>query len=125
MRAGETIDHLWIRVSDVSASQAFYQLVAEHAGFRSEGVHEDPHRARFAGEAGSFSVVEGGTTRPFHVAFPIGDNAAVDEFHRALLEAGYRDNGAPGERPIYHEGYYGAYVLDPDGHNVELVNHNR
>jgi catechol 2,3-dioxygenase-like lactoylglutathione lyase family enzyme len=49
----------------------------------------------------------------------------VNEFHRAALEAGYRDNGTPGERSVYHAGYYSAYVLDPDGNNVELVNHNR
>jgi len=49
----------------------------------------------------------------------------VDEFHAALTEAGYRDDGPPGERPIYHRGYYGAYVLDPDGHSIEIVCHNR
>jgi hypothetical protein len=52
-------------------------------------------------------------------------NAAVDEFHRALVAAGYRDNGGPGERPVYHAGYYGAFVLDPGANNIELVNHNR
>jgi catechol 2,3-dioxygenase-like lactoylglutathione lyase family enzyme len=60
-----------------------------------------------------------------HLAFPAADNAAVDAFHRAALDAGYRDHGAPGERAVYHLGYYGAYVLDPDGNNVEVVCHNR
>jgi catechol 2,3-dioxygenase-like lactoylglutathione lyase family enzyme len=60
-----------------------------------------------------------------HLAFAVADNHAVDEFHRVALAAGYQDNGAPGERPEYHRGYYGAYVLDPDGHNVEAVCHNR
>jgi catechol 2,3-dioxygenase-like lactoylglutathione lyase family enzyme len=59
------------------------------------------------------------------MAFPAADNATVDDFHRALVAAGYRDNGAPGERPVYHPGYYGAFVLDPEGNNIELVNHNR
>jgi catechol 2,3-dioxygenase-like lactoylglutathione lyase family enzyme len=59
------------------------------------------------------------------MAFPAADNATVDEFHRAAIAAGYRDNGPPGERPVYHPGYYGAFVLDPDGNNIELVNHNR
>jgi catechol 2,3-dioxygenase-like lactoylglutathione lyase family enzyme len=59
------------------------------------------------------------------LAFAAADNGAVDAFHRAAVEAGYRDNGRPGERRVYHEGYYGAYVLDPDGNNVELVNHDR
>jgi catechol 2,3-dioxygenase-like lactoylglutathione lyase family enzyme len=60
-----------------------------------------------------------------HIAFPAGDNAVVDAFHRAATEAGYRDNGAPGERSVYPAGYYGAYVLDPGGNNVEVVSHNR
>jgi catechol 2,3-dioxygenase-like lactoylglutathione lyase family enzyme len=60
-----------------------------------------------------------------HIAFPARDNATVDEFHRVATQAGYRDNGAPGERSAYHEGYYGAFVLDPDGNNIEVVNHNR
>ena len=53
------------------------------------------------------------------------DDAVVDAFHAAAVAAGYRDNGAPGERPQYHPGYYGAFVLDPDGHNIEVVNHHR
>jgi catechol 2,3-dioxygenase-like lactoylglutathione lyase family enzyme len=64
-------------------------------------------------------------TQDLHIAFPAADNRTVDDFHRAATEAGYRENGTPGERPIYHPGYYSAYVLDPDGNNVELVNHNR
>ena len=60
-----------------------------------------------------------------HLAFPDDDDAVVQAFHRELVAAGYRDNGAPGERPIYHPGYYGAFVLDPDGNNIEVVNHHR
>ena len=60
-----------------------------------------------------------------HIAFPASENATVDVFHATATGAGYRDNGAPGERPIYHPGYYGAFVLDPDGNNIEVVNHNR
>jgi catechol 2,3-dioxygenase-like lactoylglutathione lyase family enzyme len=70
-------------------------------------------------------VVSGRPTEPFHVAFPASDDETVDAFHRTALAAGYADNGAPGERTIYHPGYYGAFVLDPDGNNVEVVNHNR
>jgi catechol 2,3-dioxygenase-like lactoylglutathione lyase family enzyme len=73
----------------------------------------------------SFALVDGGPlTRNVHIAFPVPENAAVDEFHRALVAAGYRDNGGPGERR-YHPGYYGAFVLDPDGNNIEAVCHNR
>lgn len=124
VRPGD-IQHVWFRVADVDASKRFYELVAEHADFRfNELVGDDPRRAQFVG-GGSFSVVAGTPTENVHVAFPAGDNATVERFHAALVAAGYRDNGAPGERPIYHEGYYGAFVLDPDGNNVELVNHNR
>jgi predicted lactoylglutathione lyase len=62
---------------------------------------------------------------PSDHAFTASDNATVDAFHRAATGAGYRDNGAPGERAVYHAGYYGAFALDPDGNNVEVVSHNR
>jgi catechol 2,3-dioxygenase-like lactoylglutathione lyase family enzyme len=123
LRRGGHVDHLWIRVADVAASRAFYVTVAPHAGFRLRT--DTPQRAQFAGASGSFSLVAGPPTGPVHMAFGVGSDAAVDAFHAAATAAGYRDNGAPGERPAYHEGYYGAYVLDPDGHNVELVNHHR
>ena len=119
---GTGIDHVWTRVADVSASRDFYALVATYAGFR---VQERPDRVQFAGEGGTFSVLEGEPTQGLHIAFPASSNSQVDAFHADLTAAGYRDNGPPGERPIYHEGYYGAFVLDPDGTNVELVNHNR
>ena len=59
------------------------------------------------------------------MAFPAPDDTTVDAFHRAGTGVGYRDNGPPGERPVYHDGYYAAFVLDRDGNNVEVVNHNR
>lgn len=120
---GGGIDHLWIRVADVGAAKRFYETVAPHAGFRLK--HDAPDRAQFVGEGGSFSLVAGTPTEHLHMAFPADEDSTVAAFHQALLDAGYRDNGRPRERPIYHEGYFGAYVLDPDGNNVELVNHNR
>jgi len=123
MRRGGWIDHLWIRVANVGAAKQFYETVAPHAGFRLR--HETPDRAQFAGDTGSFSLVAGRPTEHVHMAFPVSDDGTVDAFHQAATDAGYRDNGAPGERPVYHEGYYAAFVLDPDGNNVELVNHNR
>jgi catechol 2,3-dioxygenase-like lactoylglutathione lyase family enzyme len=59
------------------------------------------------------------------MAFPTHDDADVQRFHDAAANAGYRSNGGPGERPRYHPGYYSAFVLDPDGNNIELVNHHR
>ena len=97
--------------------------MAPYTGFSFQS--EGPDRRTFAGRSGSFSVVSGTPTERLHMAFPATDNATVEAFHSAALAAGYRDNGAPGERPVYHEGYYGAFVLDPDGNNVEVVNHNR
>ena len=123
MRQGGWIDHLWIRVADVGAAKRFYELIAPHAGMRLR--HDSAERAQFAGQSGSFSVVAGDPTEHVHMAFPVRDDATVDAFHRAATEAGYRDNGAPGERPVYHAGYYGAFVFDPDGNKIELVNHNR
>jgi catechol 2,3-dioxygenase-like lactoylglutathione lyase family enzyme len=118
------IDHLWIRVADVEASKRFYETIAPHAriGLR----HDTPERAGFDGDTGSFSVLtDDHVTENLHMAFPARENQAVDDFHQAALEAGYDDNGKPGERSEYHAGYYGAFVLDPDGNNIELVNHNR
>jgi catechol 2,3-dioxygenase-like lactoylglutathione lyase family enzyme len=123
MREGGFIDHLWIRVADVAESKRFYETVASHAGFRLK--RDTPERAQFVGDSGSFSVVRGEPTEELHLAFPVAENGIVEEFHRAVTAAGYRDNGHPGERAIYHPGYYGAFVLDPDGNNVELVSHNR
>jgi catechol 2,3-dioxygenase-like lactoylglutathione lyase family enzyme len=116
------IDHVWIRVADLAASTAFYRLVAEAAGLT---IHEHAERTSLEGpDGGSLSLVAGGPTQNVHMAFP-GDNAAVDRFHASLTSAGYPDNGEPRERPQYHPGYYAAYVLDPDGNNIEVVNHNR
>ena len=88
-------------------------------GNSAEAVHHD------RGAGGSFSVVSGTPTEKLHMAFLGADRAAVEAFHRTAVGAGYRDNGAPGERPEYHPGYYGAFVLDPDGNNVEVVYHDR
>jgi catechol 2,3-dioxygenase-like lactoylglutathione lyase family enzyme len=124
MRRDGVIDHLWIRVADLERAKRFYETIAPHAGFAPRSVL--PDRAHFGTGNGSFAVVDDGTpAEHVHLAFPAGTDAAVDAFHRAATGAGYADNGAPGERPAYHAGYYAAYVLDPDGNNVEVVNHRR
>ena len=117
------VDHLWIRVADLDASRRFYQTIATVVGSRVEPPKEG--RFHVIGGRRSFALVRGDpVTENVHIAFPARDNDQVDEFHRAALAAGYRDNGAPGERG-YHPGYYGAFVLDADGHNIEAVCHNR
>jgi catechol 2,3-dioxygenase-like lactoylglutathione lyase family enzyme len=124
-RTGDNrIDHLWIRVRDLGASRGFYETIAPFAGYRVAGEQED--RVQFAAADRSFSIVsDSPPTEQVHVAFSATDNATVDAFHQAAVRAAYTDNGVPGERPEYHAGYYGAFVLDPDGNNVELVCHNR
>jgi len=118
------IDHLWLRVRDPQASRRFYTTIAPYADLRL--AHDAPDRVRFAGPDFSFSLVhdERPLTEHVHLAFPADDDATVRAFHAAALAAGYEDHGGPGERAVYHPGYYGAFVLDPDGHNVEVVNHN-
>ena len=124
MRTSGVIDHLWIRVADLASSKRVYETIARHAGFRVATATAE--RAPFRGiSGGSFSVLQGEPTEHLHMAFGVTRNNSVEAFHRAATEAGCADNGAPGERPEYHPGYYSAYVLDPDGNNVEVVNHNR
>jgi catechol 2,3-dioxygenase-like lactoylglutathione lyase family enzyme len=119
------IDHLTIRVRNLAASKRFYATIAPHAGLRI-GVDERD-RVQMVGGDFSFSLID--DERPFtehvHIAFPAQDDATVRAFHATAVAAGYADNGGPGERAVYHTGYYGAFALDPDGHNVEVVNHNR
>jgi catechol 2,3-dioxygenase-like lactoylglutathione lyase family enzyme len=110
-------------VTDVAAAKRFYETIAPHAGLRvTDGT---PDRVQFTGTSGSFSLLRGTPTENLHLAFPTDDDADVQRFHQAATDAGYRSNGPPGERPQYHSGYYAAYVLDPDGSNVEVVNHRR
>jgi catechol 2,3-dioxygenase-like lactoylglutathione lyase family enzyme len=118
-----SIDHVWIRVRDLEASRRFYELIAPWGGYEPG----EPHRygVGFDSPDGSFSLIEADPTKNVHLAFGAADNRTVEEFHEAAVAAGYRDNGGPGERSVYHPGYYGAFVLDPDGNNVEVVNHNR
>ncbi|HEY7017097.1 MAG TPA: VOC family protein [Gaiellaceae bacterium] len=123
-RVGEnTVDHLWIRVRDLAESRLFYETVAPTVGLRVRDG--DPTRFHVVGANRSFALVQGEpVTEHVHVAFPAPDFETIERFHRAALDAGFRDNGAPGERR-YHPGYYGAFVLDPDGNNIEAVFHDR
>ena len=117
------IDHITLRVSDFQASKAFYTTVLAPLGHELDWGDDETRLA----EWGDFSIAQDGKplSENVHVAFAAKNRQEVDAFHAAAMEAGYLDNGAPGERPIYHEGYYGAFVLDPDGNNVEAVFHDR
>ena len=118
------IDHLWLRTADLAAARAFYETIGPTVGLRLK--RDEDALVRFSDGDGTFSFVRGEPpTERVHLAFGVTDPAAVERFHNTAIEAGYRDNGGPGERPRYHPGYYGAFVLDPDGHNVEAVYHGR
>jgi catechol 2,3-dioxygenase-like lactoylglutathione lyase family enzyme len=117
------LDHIGIGASDLAVSRAFYERALAPLDY--EVLLEFPGVLGF-GAVGKpdFWLHEGPPGEPLHVAFRAADRAVVDAFHAAGLAAGGRDNGAPGVRELYHPTYYGAYVLDPDGHNVEAVCHN-
>jgi catechol 2,3-dioxygenase-like lactoylglutathione lyase family enzyme len=121
LRQGGVIDHVWIRVADVAGAKQFYATIAPHAGFRLET--DLPERAQFKRDTGSFSVVDGKPTEHAHMAFAVDDDASVDAFHAAVVQAGYRSLEAPSERWAEKARAYAASALDPDGNHVEVVHH--
>jgi catechol 2,3-dioxygenase-like lactoylglutathione lyase family enzyme len=125
------IDHIGITVSDFEKSKLFYskalspigysllmEVAASVTGSRDFAGFGAPPKPDFWIGSGAANVP------PVHVAFRVSDRALVNAFYEAALAAGGRDNGAPGIRPHYHPNYYGAFVLDPDGHNIEAVCHD-
>jgi catechol 2,3-dioxygenase-like lactoylglutathione lyase family enzyme len=120
------IDHLTIGVSDLDRSRRFYAQALAPLGFEEVGPWSDEAREISFGtpSEGDFGLSDRYETGgQVHIAFAADSREQVDAFHTAALAAGGTDNGAPGPRPEYSEGYYGAFVLDPDGHNVEAVFH--
>ena len=115
------LDHIGLSVSDYERSKRFYTETLAPLGYKV--VMEFGTTAGFGTEHPDFWIAEGEGASPIHVAFTSQDRAAVDAFHKAGLAAGGRDNGAPGLRTQYHPTYYGAFVFDPDGNNVEVVCH--
>ena len=114
--AGRLFDHVHLRVADLTASRRFYEAALSVLGIEVGGGDEAFHADEL------YVSADGEPTRGLHIAFQAEDREAVQRFYEAALAAGGRDNGAPGERS-YHPGYYAAYVLDPDGTNVEAVHH--
>lgn len=123
LHRGRLIDHLQLVVKDLAASQRFYQSVFDVLDIPMGGTGDDYFYADelFVSTADS-QAAQGELTGRHHLAFQARDRAMVDAFHKAALANGGRDNGAPGVRP-YHPDYYGAFVLDPDGNNIEAVYH--
>jgi catechol 2,3-dioxygenase-like lactoylglutathione lyase family enzyme len=116
------LDHLCIRVADYERSKAFYLHALAPLGY---GLLKEYGRYGGLGEGRKpdFWIAAGEPTPSVHVAFTARDRATVDAFYAAAIAAGGSDNGPPGLRPQYHASYYGAFVLDPDGHDVEAVVH--
>jgi catechol 2,3-dioxygenase-like lactoylglutathione lyase family enzyme len=114
---GRLLDHVHLRVADLETSKSFYRAVLAAVG--RELTHE---RDDSFGADELFVTADAPPTTGLHLALQTDDRETVIRFHEAGLAAGGRDNGAPGERP-YHPGYYAAYVLDPDGNNIEAVYH--
>lgn len=122
------LDHIGIAVVDFATSRDFYLRALAALGLEKLAEFTAPDGAAHAGfgAQGKPFFWIGVGDRPkggAHVAFAAESRAEVDEFYKAAIEAGARDNGAPGPRPHYHEHYYGAFVLDPDGNNIEAVCH--
>ena len=115
------IDHLTVRVRDLQKAKAFYastraplgySVLMEYGEFIGLGADQKPDL-----------WIAPGKQEPMHLAIVAKDRKAVDEFHKAALKAGAKDNGKPGIRKDYHPNYYGAFVIDPEGHNLEAVCH--
>ncbi|RJL00125.1 VOC family protein [Paracoccus siganidrum] len=127
------IDHIGIAVADLARSRAFYDAALAPLGI---SVVMEVSEAMTGGQGAHLGYGRGGkpdfwigsgkaASGGVHVAFAATDRAGVDAFHAAALAAGGQDNGAPGLRPEYHPGYYGAFILDPDGNNIEAVHHGQ
>ncbi len=116
------IDHVGFVVSDYERSKRFYADALAPLGYSLLMEFEDAWGFGAGGKPDLW-LSRGKAVIPLHIAILARDRAAVDAFHAAALRAGGRDNGAPGLRPQYHPNYYGAFILDPDGHNLEAVCH--
>ena len=117
-------DHVSITVSDLERSRAFYAAALAPLGIRE--IMQFEQCVGFGVQRPQFWLMAGDAVQPSprtHIAFQATNRLEVDTFHRTAIAAGGSDNGAPGVRPHYHDNYYGAFVLDPDGHNVEAVCH--
>jgi catechol 2,3-dioxygenase-like lactoylglutathione lyase family enzyme len=123
LHRGRLIDHIQLVVGDLPASRRFYEAIFDVLGIPIGGAADDYFWADelFVSSRESQAAL-GSLTGRHHLAFQAADRRMVDAFHAAAIGAGGRDNGKPGERP-YHPGYYAAFVLDPDGNNIEAVHH--
>ncbi len=116
------LDHISLYVSDFAKSKEFYLKALKPLGY--ELLMEFGEVVGMgADKKADLWISKAETNKSSHIAFRAKDHQTVDEFYKAALAAGAKDNGAPGPRPMYHQNYYGAFVLDPDGNNIEAVCH--
>jgi catechol 2,3-dioxygenase-like lactoylglutathione lyase family enzyme len=117
------LDHVIINVSDLDSARAFYTHALKPLGI--DVVMDYEGRVGFGEESFPYLWIaeRDEPSAPVHIALRASDHATVDAFFEAAMEVGGTDNGGPGMRPQYHENYYGAFVLDPDGNNIEAVCH--
>lgn len=122
------IDHMTFRVSDIERTKSFYAAALAPLGYLPayDAVHDGVRVLGFACDSkiDTWFVSAADVTTRCHLAWRAPNRAAVDAFYAAAMAAGARNNGAPGLRPHYHPGYYGAFVIDPEGNNVEAVCHD-
>jgi catechol 2,3-dioxygenase-like lactoylglutathione lyase family enzyme len=127
------IDHITLTVTDYPRSKAFYEkalaplgikLIAQYGVYAGFGLQSNPFFWIGAKAPDFWTAVHKAGVSPTHVAFNAKDRASVDAFYAAGIAAGAKDNGPPGPRALYHPHYYGAFVLDPDGNNIEAVCHS-
>ncbi len=118
-------DHVKFGVTDYAASKAFYLRALAPLGVMAGGEGEPGYGIELCGTNDASLCLFQATDKPapLHIAFQARTRQQVDAFHREALAAGGRDNGAPGLRPRYHANYYAAFIIDPDGHNIEAVCH--
>ena len=117
------IDHIGIAVSDIEKSKAFYTTVLAPLGIKLIAEVDDWVGFGKNDKADFWFGPDDIIHPPMHIAFSAENRAKVDQFYRVAIDAGAIDNGKPGIREIYHPRYYGAFVIDPDGHNIEAVCH--
>ena len=117
------LDHIGVAVSNYEKSKRFYAAALAPLGYAVVMEFGGDAVGLGAGGRPDFWLSQGASVAPAHIAFAARDRASVDAFYKAAIAAGGRDNGGPGVRVQYHPTYYGAFMLDPDGNNVEAVCH--
>ena len=125
---GAMLDHMTIKASDINKTRDFYSKVLPVLGYELKmdmAFGDGAHGLGYAhnGKTDTWFVSDSSKSGPVHIAWSANSVEQVNQFYEAALEAGGKDNGAPGKREIYHPNYYGAFVIDPDGNNIEAVFH--